>query len=176
MKDSYTTSVEKKFLRNRIIPQGRNLIGLGGPDIEEYVAFARKKGYKDIKVWENNPAVWQNCLSKLKNLNIEYNVADIINAPIHSNCIYDLDFCCSIKRVKPYVEKFRDNFVLTVSELYAKKLSSVPIFADYRNEVIQKVIHINDTDHLLLTNLGKYMVYSYHDTSQMLIIKPLSIS
>lgn len=176
MKQSYLTSTEKKVLRSRLLPHGHTLIGLGGPDIEEYVDTARKRGFKDIRVWENNPAIYMKTLPLLKGLNIQYNIDDILNAPVHSNYIYDLDFCCRIERTEPYIRKFQNNFILTISEMYTHPFSALPLFAQYRDEVVKNIVPLSECDRILVTDKGRYLICRYRDTSPMLIIKPFSIS
>ena len=174
MKQSYLSSHQKHFLRERIIPEGHTLVGLGGPDIREYTKFAHHKGYNDIRIWENNPLIYSHCLSIIADLRIQYNIGDIINAPILKNCTYDLDFCCTIKSIQSHIEKFTDNFILTISEMRMPKLSSLPVFANFRGERLRNIIKISDTDSIMKTNKGEYFVQSYCDTSPMLIIKPIT--
>lgn len=176
VKETYVTSTEKNVLRNRMLPHGHTLIGLGGPDIEEYVDAARRKGFKDIRVWENNPSVYMKTIPRIKKLNIQYNIEDILKAPVHSNYIYDLDFCCRIESIEKYLKRFQNNFILTVSEMYLRPFASLPTFAKFRGEVIRKIVDISDNDKILVTDKGRYMACRYNDTSPMLIIKPFSIT
>lgn len=176
VKDTFVTSAEKNMLRHRMLPHGHTLIGLGGPDIEKYVDTARKKGFKDIRVWENNPIVYMKTLPRIKGLNIQYNIEDIIKAPFNKSYIYDLDFCCRIESVGPYLKKFTHNFILTVSEMYLKPFASLPIFAKHKEEKIKRIIATSDNDRIVMTDKGVYAAYRYNDTSPMLIIKPFPIN
>lgn len=174
-KTSYLTSYNKKFIRNRVIPHGKKLIGLGGPDIEEYTRFIRSKGYKSIRVWENNPIIYSTTLPKIPHLKIQYNIEDILRAPVEKDVVYDLDFCQSIDTLKPHIQRFKENFILTLSERGKPKFSSLLVFASYRSESIQEIIEVSENDRIMITNKGKYVAYRYWDTSPMLVIKPLNI-
>ncbi len=174
MKLTYSKAHNKKFLRNNLFPVGKKIIGLAGPDIEEYVDFLQQKGYKDISIYENNPGIFLNQLLHMKNLPIKYRLEDILLAPYEENTFYDLDFCGHITSFKAHIKKFHSNFILTVSELMKKKWSSIPLFLKYREEELLDTIQISDNEQLIISNKKKYSCYTYFDTSWMLIIKPIN--
>lgn len=178
MKLTYKESHQKKFLRSRVIPNGTSIIGLAGPDLVDYVTFCKDKHYKDISIWEYDKSVMVNQLPLLKKVGrgtkINYHYGDILSAPVQENTFYDLDFCSSIVSLKTHIEKFRKNFAITVSEMMQKQYSSLDIFLKYRKETLSEKVVVNDRELLITTNEGnKFAIYSYCDSSPMLIIKSI---
>jgi len=173
MKQSYKDANYKHFTRDLIIPRGRNVVGLAGPDTKEYIDFFRNRGYTNISIWENDSNTIIKQIPQIMNKGIIYNIGDIINAPIHSDTLYDLDFCCSMKSIEPHLKKFEDNFILTVSEMWNKKWDSINTFLEIRGEHIVNHRELSDKEHLVLSNRRKYMIYRYFDTSPMVVIKSI---
>lgn len=171
MKSTYKDSHQKAFTRNMIIPRGVNVVGLAGPDTTEYIQFFRERGYKNISIWEKDPQTIVKQIPQIFNKGIHYNIGDILNAPFNQNTLYDLDFCCRMETIEPHLQKFQDNFILTVSEMWKDKWASINAFLRIRDERIMKHMELSDNEHLILTNKRKYMIYRYFDTSPMLVIK-----
>lgn len=171
MKKSYIDSNNKHFVRNLIIPRGVNVIGLAGPDAKEYIDFFKKKGYNNISIWENDKETIVKQIPQIIGKGVTYNIGDIINAPVHSNTLYDLDFCCTMDSIEPHLKKFEDNFILTVSEMWKSKWDSINTFLEMRGERMMKRLELSENEHLIMSNKRKYMIYRYFDTSPMVVIK-----
>jgi hypothetical protein len=165
----------KNMIRERHIPEGSNVIGLLGPDMEAQVAFFRRKGYDNMWFWENNHDVVLRQASLLYRCpEVRICEWDLVNAPIQKNTFYDLDLCERINAAIPIVTKFKsiNNFILTVSERGVKKFSSIPFFIEARGEEIVDIVKIDRNQIIFNTDKKSYRAISYFDTSAMLIIKP----
>lgn len=173
---SYKKSYNKKSIRNLVIERGSNVIGLGGPDLEDYVKFFRGKGYTSIHVWEKDSEIMLKQMPQMNHLRnkISYNFGDIIDAPILPNTLYDLDFCVTITSVKDYVRRFQNNIVLTVSEFRKPKFWSIGQFLKIRGEKKISLINNNDNERTLITDKQTYSVYYYYDGSPMVVIKTVN--
>lgn len=174
---TYKKSHNKKKIRDLVVDKGENVIGLGGPDIADYVNFFRGKGYTSITVYENDGEMMLKQIPQINHMRskISYHFADIIEAPILPNTLYDLDFCVTITSVKDYVKKFQDNFVLTVSEFRKPKFWSVNQFLKIRGEhKISLTENTNDTIRTLVTDKGIYTFFYYYDGSPMIVIKSVN--
>lgn len=176
VKLSYRDSKKKIAVRDLLLSNFNltKIVGLGGPDIDRYIDRVQRKGFMNISIWEMNRHIMLIQLQKLMfYTNITYNFGDILNAPLRDDVLYDLDFCCHIETVKAHIEKFRSNFLVTVSERGKPKFSSIEQFICYRREQILCTDLINADQRIVTTEKGKYLFTTYYDTSLMLIINQL---
>lgn len=173
---TYKESHNKKRIRNMVVDKGTKVIGLGGPDIADYVSFFGKKGYSSITVWENDGEMLAKQMPQINRMRkkISYNFGDIINAPILPNTLYDLDFCRTITSLKDYVKKFQSNFILTVSEFRKPKFWSINQFLKIRGESVISLVSNNDDERTLITDKQTYAIYYYYDRSPMVVIKTVN--
>jgi hypothetical protein len=58
-KHTYINASNKHAVRNFLFSYFRfnSVVGLAGPDINNYLKWCESKGYNDIEVWENEPSV-----------------------------------------------------------------------------------------------------------------------
>lgn len=174
-KMSYVENADrKKFIRDMIIPKGERIIGLGGPNITEYIAFVRERGYRDIEIYENNQEIIMRQIPQLMGQNIKLIMKDIIAAKHEEGIFLDADYCCHISSIRRHVQKLQGDYALTVSELMKKKFSSIEPFLRYRGEVLISIESPNDNERVITSDKQKYVAYSYCDTSPMLVIKPFN--
>lgn len=173
---TYKKSYNKKGIRDLVVEKGQNVIGLGGPDITDYINFFRGKGYTSITIYENDGEIMLKQMPQINHMRnkISYNFKDIIEAPILPNTLYDLDFCVTITSVKDYVKKFQKNFVLTVSEFRKPKFWTINQFLKIRGESIITLVVNNDNERTLITDKQVYSVYYYYDGSPMVVIKSVN--
>lgn len=168
-KDAYNKKAVREFLINRF--QFQNIVGLAGPDIDDYISWCKAKGYKSFEIYENDGATLLNQFSKIEdNSNINLVFGDIVKAEENkNNTLYDLDFCASIKYLKEHVQKFKDNFIMTFSTRIGVS-KTIDMFFGYRNEPVWKVTEINgpgNINRIYETSRGKYLFLTYFDTSAM---------
>jgi len=169
-KYTYINAGNKHAVREFLFSYFRfnSVVGLAGPDINDYVKWCKSKGYNDIEIWENEPSVMLKQLSEVK-MPIRYRFGNIIDASFCKNVLFDLDYCVSVRYMKEHLQKFKDNFIMTFSTRIGVQ-ETVDSFFKFRGE---KVISWNNIkgpglrNIVFNTDLGKYLFITYHDTSAM---------
>lgn len=180
-KFSYTESKHKKEVRDFLLQQFefKNVIGLAGPDINEYINNIRFANCNKIQIYENNSAILFKQLYQLgkQDKNISINYSNIYNvSPIQENTLYDLDFCATVRTLKDCIKKFKDNFIMTFSLRPAGFKETIETFFKEREEeVVSFVKNSLPLPHLVFnTNAGKYIYISYRDGSPMCCIAKIN--
>ena len=121
-KSSYLEAKNKIKVRDKILsslPKTVNtVVGLPGPDINEYIDKMSSYGIKRFILYEKDPLVMLHQLSRLKR-DCTYLYGDIneFQIPTNSNHIlFDLDYCCNITTIMNQVNKFAlTNYIITLS-------------------------------------------------------------
>lgn len=171
LKQTYDTK-NKKTIRDFLLQnfKFKSVIGLAGPDIEEYITYLKKKGYKNFEIYENSPNVLVKQLIALKtenNLSLIYE--DILKADANkSNVLYDLDFCGSVRYLQEHIAKFKNNFIMTFSSRIGIQETIDTFFQARKEQIISQIdkeTPIKQT--LIQTNNGNYSFIRYYDTSAM---------
>jgi hypothetical protein len=173
-KENYTNAANKQAVREFLFSffKFNSIIGLGGPNINEYIKWCKAKGYIDIEIWENTPEVAIHQLMNIKHP-VRMRFGDILQAePDRMNTLYDLDYCCTVRYMKEHLSKFNDNFIMTFSRRI-KDAETIKTFFKARKEriitSITKSIPFNHT--LYKTDNGsRYIFVNYYDTSNMCCI------
>lgn len=171
-KTTYVNSNNKMAAREFLFQQllFKHVIGLPGPDINEYWMKWLNRGCKSVEMYENDISTASLQLRKIQpHQAVKYNIGDIYNAPANKrNTLYDLDFCCTAKSAIPHIQKFRDNFIMTFSNRLGMN-NTIKTFFSARNErVISKRKSVTPIEHYnIVTNQGKYIMVRYCDTSAM---------
>ena len=173
LKETYRDAYNKKAVREFLIDrfQFQNIVGLAGPDIDDYISWCKAKGYNSFEIYENDGATLLNQLSKIENnSNINLVFGDIAQAKENNDdTLYDLDFCASIKYLKQHVQKFKDNFIMTFSTRIGVN-KTIDSFFGFRNESVINVTDIEgpgNVNRIYHTEKGKYLFLTYFDTSAM---------
>lgn len=152
----YNNALEKHKVRNKAFSYINNnkIIGLGGPNINEYIDFLYNNGFNNITIYEQNRKTFIHQLNILKSKNITI-INDNINSCVIDNTIfYDLDYCCRMDSLDlDWIHKI-DNFLITVSYMYSTIDKSLALFFNNKS----------------LNNNYSYKVFKYFDTSPMLSI------
>lgn len=154
----------RNYLFNKIRNKYKNLIGLGGPDLEEYVSFVRSYGIKNIHIYENNIKTFLLQISKIHNLDINLTYNNIGATEYYSDVLYDLDYMCTIRTVTDDVAKFKDNFIMTFAlKDRCTQIETVRLFLDSRGEEqYGNIKPLEDGGYLIKTFEGKtYKSYKY---------------
>jgi hypothetical protein len=173
-KENYLDAANKKAVREFLFSffKFTNIIGLGGPNINEYINWCKSKGYKDIEIWENTPDVAMRQLMAIKHP-VRMRFGNILEAePNRINTLYDLDYCCTVRYMKDHLAKFNDNFIMTFSRRI-KDAETIKTFFKVRKEQIINTVtkSIPFAHTYYYTNTGsKYIFVNYHDTSNMCCI------
>lgn len=115
MSKSYIYAPNKRAVQQIALRSGhKKLIGLGGPNIIEYLQVVKQLGYKEVIVFENNAKVYQEQVFAKPDCTLRYE--DIIQN-LRFKAFYDLDFCCTIRTIEdflPIITKL-ENYALTLS-------------------------------------------------------------
>lgn len=180
IKHSYKDAVRKKEVREFLFSffDEKNIVGLAGPDIKEYLEWCKQKGIVNIELWENNPNVMFSQLMKLpKNSKVSYNFGDIINANSSPDTLYDLDYCCTVNTVRNDIKKFKnEKFVMTFSIRTVGEENTINEFFLGRHEKINSVEEKSSPirHKVIKTVFGTYISARYFDTTPMMSIAKIS--
>jgi hypothetical protein len=170
IKETYINSENKHAVREFLFNhfEFNKIVGLAGPDINEYVKWCKNKGYSDFEIWENNPVIAMNQLSKVE-YPLSYKFGDVINTSIEENVLYDLDYCVSVRYMEDHIKKFKDNFIMTFSTRIGIQ-ETINKFFEFRRERFFITKSVNGPgliNKIFNTSEGKYLFTTYFDTSAM---------
>lgn len=176
LKHTYMDATRKKVAREFLMEyfKFKNIVGLAGPDINEYIEWCKAKGYDTFQIYEMDNTTMINQLAKLsKDVPMNYTLGDIIQADVKDDTLYDLDFCRSIVNHEEHVAKFKKNFIMTFSlRTKGGTLGTIKRFFELRKENILKIIDVTGPlkQKQITTEEGDYIFISYKDTSPMCCI------
>jgi len=171
-KKTYINSSNKHAVREFLIQrfQFESVVGLAGPDINEYLAYLESKGCKQFEIYENNSQVALQQLSKIKSKSkIAVICGDILKAnPEKENVLFDLDFCASVRFLTDHIAKFKKNFIMTFSYRIGLQETIDTFFKARKERVLFSVDHLSPIPHTIYrTKKGQYLFIKYWDTSAM---------
>lgn len=114
-KETYKDAVNKRLVRDKLFKQVKlkRVVGLGGPDINDYYQNMKNRGFNDIKSYEKDKLVFLYQLSQNPRIQLEF--GNINEIKPDSNVFYDLDYCCTIMSVDTKFLNQIDNFIATFS-------------------------------------------------------------
>jgi len=169
-KKTYLNSDKKHAVRDFLFSyyQFNTIVGLAGPDINEYISWCKSKGYDTFEIWEREPAVTMKQLMEIKHP-INYKFGDILKTEIKENVLFDLDYCVSVRYMKEHLKKFKNNFIMTFSTRIGVQETIDKFFKFRREQVVEEYDFQGPglKNKVFTTNLGKYLFITYFDTSAM---------
>lgn len=182
VKESYKQSVNKrkvqKVIYKNIRGKFKHLVGLGGPDIDDYLKLARYAGIKNAIIYEYNVDQLLIQMSKKNNIlpaRVLYD--DIYHCPAGlDDTFYDLDFTCSVSTASPHIRKFKnDTAVYTFSLRPLGLRDSVKQYVrNLYGRIDYDFVLVDETESFrqyeLTTHLGVEPAYIYKDTIPMLVM------
>lgn len=173
-KETYLQAANKIAVREFLFSYFKfnNIVGLAGPDINEYLAKCKENGFKDIVIYERDLETAVKQMQIVNNHDFQYKIGDILHAdPDLENTLYDLDYCVTARYMKEHIAKFKKNFIMTFSRRI-KDVESIATFFKTRGEKVIKEFQLkNPILHTLYkTNEGVYIYVPYRDTSNMFCI------
>lgn len=176
-KSTYLNAERKKAVREFLFSyyNYNSIIGLAGPDINDYIEWCKSKGYVNFELWENTPEVTMNQLMNVKHP-VNYKFGDILRAVPQKNVLLDLDYCVSIRYMKEHLIKFKDNFIMTFSTRIGVQ-ETIDSFFKFRKEKVEKQYDFDGPglkNIVFKTELGKYLFITYFDTSAMCCFAKIS--
>lgn len=176
-KSTYVNAERKKAVREFLFSyyNYNSIIGLAGPDINDYIEWCKSKGYVNFELWENTPEVTMNQLMNVKHP-VNYKFGDILRAVPQKNALLDLDYCVSIRYMKEHLIKFKDNFIMTFSTRIGVQ-ETIDSFFKFRKEKVEQQYDFDGPglkNIVFKTELGKYLFITYFDTSAMCCFAKIS--
>lgn len=173
-KETYLTATNKHAVREYLFSffKFSKIVGLAGPNINEYINWCKSKGYKDIEIWENTPDVAMHQMMKIK-YPVRMRFGDILQAdPDRVKTLYDLDYCCTARYMKEHIAKFKDNFIMTFSRRIKDAETIKTFFKARKEKIVATVKQSFPFDHTFYEtdNGSRYVFVNYHDTSNMCCI------
>lgn len=154
----------------------QKIVGLAGPDIQDYLSYCKLKGFSEFEIYEKNGLVAMHQLIHLKDGNIQLKLKDVIEAEANEpNTLYDLDFCATVRYLQHHIAKFKERFIMTFC-LRVSKEETINTFFSVRQETILEFEEfVSPMRHTLYkTNEGKYIYVPYKDTITMCCIAKIS--
>jgi hypothetical protein len=179
MKHTYLDSVNKKAVRDFLIDQFtfNEVVGLPGPDINEYVKYFQNRGIQSFEMYELDRITLINQIRRLRtSAMVSLKCGDILSAnPNKDGVLYDLDFCRTARYLTDHITKFKKNFIMT----FARRITdfeTITTFLQSRKEhIIRAVEKIDPLKHTVFTtNVGEYILVNYRDTSNMCCIAKIN--
>jgi hypothetical protein len=181
---SYESSSNKKAVQKKIYLQYKGIkkvIGLGGPNLTEYLLFLKSMGIKQADIYEFDA---EQLLLQINNyvpvINSQIYYGDILRAvPNKTDTLYDLDFCCCILSAKKHIEKFTTNSIITLSIRPYGLEQTIEKFCQYIDSTSTYTVdyHYNHTENYKVYRIDvgkkKYLCYSYRDTTPMITLQSI---
>jgi hypothetical protein len=179
-KSSYKEAKNKKAAREFIFSHYNQpkIVGLAGPDINEYISWCKSVGFQVDEIWEKDPRVMMKQLTDMKHDNpMKYHFGNINNTmPDRNDTVYDLDYCGCVTTLYDSVIKFKKNIVMTFALRGVGAEKTISSFFTTRNEkIVTRTNKSKPVNHISIkTNQGRYIVVFYFDTTPMLTIARIS--
>jgi len=150
------------------------IVGLGGPDITDYISFCESRGYEEFEIYENHADTMIKQLQQVKNIRtlgkLSLKYGDILDADANrENVLFDLDFCVTVRYMKETIAKFKNNFIMTFARRIPDKETIKTFFTARDEKIISKYERLKPFQHTIFkTEAGnKYVYIKYYDTSNM---------
>ena len=156
--------------------QLNKIVGLAGPNIEDYIQFCKSKGFSEFEIYEKDALTAIHQLTSL-NDKVTLKLTDILNAdPNESNTLYDLDYCVTGRYMQPHMAKFQHRFIMTFSIRGVSVKETLERFFKARNEkVIGTAYPTHPFPHTeYYTDKSKYLQLSYRDTAPMMCLAKIA--
>lgn len=175
-KTTYKDASNKKAVRDFLFSlfakqQLSKIVGLGGPDINDYIDWCKSKGFNEFEIYENHTPTLFEQIRKIKagvGVNLKY--GDILNADANrKNVLFDLDYCVTTRYMSQHIKKFKGRFIMTFSRRLQEKETISTFFKARGEKLIQAITNYSPLEHTIFkTDVGnKYIYVKYHDTSSM---------
>ena len=166
MKHTYLDSTNKKAVRDFLIDQFPfdHVVGLPGPDVNEYIRYFENKGVKSFEMYENDRFTLINQLRRIRTsslVSIKYD--DILKAdPSKEGVLYDLDFCKTARYMGEHIAKFKQNFIMTFARRIPDEETISTFFNSRKETILKTVERLNPLKHTVFTtDGGEYILVNY---------------
>lgn len=135
----YSRKENKRAIQRQIFNEVKTdrIVSLLGPDIS-YIDFLKESGFNQMKFYEKNKIILLHQINKLKRLNkgVTLIYGDILN-DLEEDAFYDLDFCCSLITITPYLKEISriKQFSLTIALRPLPKLEIIRVIKKHFKNV-----------------------------------------
>ena len=156
-----------EFIMKQLLSQYAytQVIGLAGPDVNQYLKRYVNYGINKFEIWENDRSTADKQLKTIK-YPARMRFGDILAAnPNRVKTLYDFDFTMSVEKMLDHAAKFKDNFIMTFCIRKIGTKRTIKEFFKARDEVVlYKRDKQDDIKYKLInTNIGKYIYTTYRD-------------
>jgi len=171
-KDASNKKKVRDFMFSLFMDQHLNkIVGLAGPDIPDYIAFCKSKGYDEFEIYENHiPTIFDQIKYLRTKAKVSLTYGNILGADANrENVLFDLDYCVTVRYMHPHLKKFKKNFIMT----FARRITDEETFNSFfkaRGEKLKSVLTLfTPLKHSILTTEdgNDYYYVEYRDTSAM---------
>jgi hypothetical protein len=175
-KVTYLNAEKKKAVREFMFSffNESSIIGLAGPDINDYLEWCKSKGFVNVEIFESNPQVMMKQLAEVKtDIPVHFKFSDILNAERSSQVVYDLDFCSTVLTLYDHIKKFRnEKFVMTFcTRAVGNEETVFKFFKERKEKILNKIEKYDPVHHMIIrTAAGKYLAAPYFDDTPMISI------
>jgi uncharacterized protein YdhG (YjbR/CyaY superfamily) len=175
-KVTYKHASKKKQVREFLFSffNQKNIVGLAGPDVEDYISWCKDHGMENIEMWENDHNVMIHQLMNMpKDAKAVYKFGDIMNANSNEDTLYDLDYCTTVVSVHKHLARFKnEKFIMTFCIRKVGEDKTIEeFFYGRREKIISSVEKSSPMNHKVIkTIFGEYITVTYFDTTPMMCI------
>jgi len=184
-KTDYSDAPNKRIVQRLVYQKAiensklNKLVGLAGPNINNYLRFIQSMGFKMANIYEINPKqLLLQMLDYKSSFDIKTRVQldDVYIAEENKqDTLYDLDFDCSILLVKRHIKKFIQNAIVTLAIRPVGLKKTLSIFSrlvEKEKATISYNCEVNDNYklHRIIFSNKTYHCYQYKDKSNMITI------
>ena len=178
-KITYKDATSKKQVREWLFSlflerQLYKIVGLGGPDLTDYISFCESKGYEEFEIFENHVDTMIKQLEQVKNIRtlgkLSLKYGNILDADANrENVLFDLDYCVTVRYMREHIAKFKDNFIMTFARRIPERETIGTFFTARGEKIISRYERLKPFQHTIFkTEAGsKYIYVKYRDTSNM---------
>jgi hypothetical protein len=173
---SYKEASNKKMIREFLFSlfaeqQLNKIVGLAGPDVNDYIKFCKSKGYTEFEIYENHiSTIFEQIKYFRTKAKVSLTYGDIINTDTNrENVLFDLDYCVTARFMRSHLRKFNKNFIMTFSRRITDK-ETFDSFFKAKQETLKSVLTLfTPLKHSILTTEegNTYYYVEYRDTSNM---------
>ena len=159
------------------------IVGLAGPNMNEYIEWCVSKGFKEIALYENDPKAAVVAFTYLTKKNLAcitggFHLSDISKASHQPFTVFDKDYCGIITSFKEEILRIKKGTIMTFSRRDPKGTDGsedyvARQFFHMRDEIVieeRRETHFNQQYIYYNTNKGKYIYTNYFDTAPMCCI------
>jgi hypothetical protein len=144
------------------------IVGLAGPNIQDYIEFCKSKGFTEFEIYEKDGLTAMHQLVQIKD-KVHLHLKDIIHSNVEEqHTLYDLDYCGTVRYLKEHIAKFKERFIMTFSCRVPLEETLSTFFNTRQETILETHTNQNPIKHTeYITDKGRYIFALYKDTTPM---------